>query len=368
MKNNLGQKPYSPKILQVINTLESGGAENIFIDLCNLLYKNNFKVSALFLRNEGPLSNKLLLGLEKISLNRKLRWSLLSIFKFLVISKNYDIIHIHSRHSLLWVSIALLFYPFNNVKIVFHDHYGLDEKIPWWFHFIKNNIGEYIGVSKNLRDWAINDCGLNHNHCHVISNFRYLEVKNKLPKRFKNKIIKLVHVANILRNKNLEHSLSLLKTLNKEYKITLTIFGKPIDKEYLRELKLMIANLKINKKVEFIHNENDIPSRLVDFDIGLCSSYAESGPLVLLEYINSGMPFISIKRGEIPNILKPKYSDFILENFDMDIWLKAFKKIISLNYESFGMKLQLNYKKYFGYDKYLEKINSVYQKAMENSN
>ena len=47
------------KILQVIDTLDIGGAERVLINITNLLYKNGMDVSVLTTVANGPLSKDL---------------------------------------------------------------------------------------------------------------------------------------------------------------------------------------------------------------------------------------------------------------------------------------------------------------------
>ena len=69
MKKN---KIFSYPILQVIGTLDMGGlAENVFIDVCNLINDKDGDVTALFTRSPGILAKNLSNGVKRISLDRK---------------------------------------------------------------------------------------------------------------------------------------------------------------------------------------------------------------------------------------------------------------------------------------------------------
>jgi hypothetical protein len=45
-----------PKILQVIDRLEVGGAERVFLDLTYLLLNENLSIDTLLISGQGPLS------------------------------------------------------------------------------------------------------------------------------------------------------------------------------------------------------------------------------------------------------------------------------------------------------------------------
>ena len=61
------------KILQVIDTLNVGGAERVFVDICNILNENQVDVSALFILKGGVLQDKIKSGILIYELNRKSR-------------------------------------------------------------------------------------------------------------------------------------------------------------------------------------------------------------------------------------------------------------------------------------------------------
>ena len=65
--------------------------------------------------------------------------------------------------------------------------------------------------------------------------------------------------------------------------------------------------------MNFIHNEHNINKILKNYDIGLCTSKAESGPLSILEYTSIGMPFLSSNTGEVVG--------FYHKNFQISFWM-----------------------------------------------
>ena len=362
--NEKVKKRFTGSIMQVIGVLDSGGAEHLFVDICNILYQNNYNVIGLFTRRGGPLEPNINSKIKTISLNRKYRWSIFAILKFIHVSKSYNVIHVHSRHNLLWVCLITFLDPFNKYKIIFHDHYGIDNDVPYWFYLIKKKIDKYIGVSTNLRNWAIKELKLKKADCFVLPNIRFLEPMRYLPNRFQKDVIRFVHVANILRNKNIEFSIKLIERFSKYKKVSLSIYGSAADKQYLDELKKNIKDYNLSSHIKFIHNENKIESILPKYDIGLCTSYAESGPLSIIEYLHSGMPFLTINQGEVVKQIQKNHSEYILNSFSLDDWEVAFKNILDNSYDKIGYDLQDTFHKNFSSEKYLKKLNNIYLKTI----
>ena len=99
------------KILQIIDILDPGGTERVFVDLCNILNRYGKDVSVLFTREPGILSNQLNENIHQISLNRKFRYSFIAILRLFIILRSYEIIHIHGRYNFFYVKMIMRCYP-----------------------------------------------------------------------------------------------------------------------------------------------------------------------------------------------------------------------------------------------------------------
>jgi glycosyltransferase involved in cell wall biosynthesis len=93
--------------------------------------------------------------------------------------------------------------------------------------------------------------------------------------------------------------------------LELTLIGVNQDLEYFNEVR---ENLDDN--ISLIENCTEPELILPNFDFALMVSKNESGPLVLLEYLLCGVPFIAYKTGGISDILCKYYPDFFINNFD----------------------------------------------------
>ena len=107
------------KILQIIDTLDSGGMENVFVDMCNILNRNCTNVTILFTRKPGPLSKKLNSNIKQISLNRRWRFSAIAAVKLFLIINNYNIIHVHGRYNFSYVKAVTSLYSKKKYQIFF---------------------------------------------------------------------------------------------------------------------------------------------------------------------------------------------------------------------------------------------------------
>jgi glycosyltransferase involved in cell wall biosynthesis len=135
------------------------------------------------------------------------------------------------------------------------------------------------------------------------------------------------------------------------------MYGKIKDKNYYNHLKKYISLNNLGKRVSFIHNENNIQKVLGNFKLGLMTSFCESGPLVLIEYLAQSLPFIAFKTGQVSNVLSDELP-FFLEDFNLDEWLDKIEKVANYN----SKNLTDYYYKFFNPSHYINKCLEIYKR------
>ena len=111
------------KILQLIDTLEPGGAERMAVNISNLLAENKFEVLLCAARAKGAFANQVNSLVKVECLHKRHVLDIRAFCKlYSIIKKNkIQIIHAHSS-SVIWATLLKLIRP--NVKVIWHDHYG----------------------------------------------------------------------------------------------------------------------------------------------------------------------------------------------------------------------------------------------------
>ena len=110
-------------ILQLIDSLEAGGAERMAVNYANALTEK-ITISALVAtRQEGVLKNELNGKVTYLFLNKKNTVDLKSIFRLrsFVSQHKINIVHAHGTSFFLAFLLKLI-YP--KIKIIWHEHYG----------------------------------------------------------------------------------------------------------------------------------------------------------------------------------------------------------------------------------------------------
>jgi glycosyltransferase involved in cell wall biosynthesis len=339
------------RILFVIDNLKIGGAEKVFVDIANLTnYKIEFDV-LLVTDFEGD-AFKLPENVRILELHRKNKYSLIKIFQLKKILSEYGIVHIHMRHTFQYLSIVKFIFVLKN-KFILHDHYGkinIDKKPPFlMYKLFKPNF--YIGVCSELSKWAVEVWKIKEENVFCFQNLPNLDfLKNfQNPNQVKNG--KLIMVGNIKSIKNQLFALNLANSIN----MKIDFIGRNQNDEYYHLIK---DNLQDNKIIE---DCSDVSSLLGLYSMGIFTSKSESGPLVVLEYLLCGLPFIAYKTGGISDILYKYFPDFFIDNFDDKIWVKKINKF-KLNPPAIDREMVLDIiKTEFNRELYLNRLIKIYE-------
>lgn len=337
------------KVLQVIDRLEAGGAERVFLDMTQLLLDKAIKVDTMTISGKGVLYDSIDERANHYFLDRKNKFSLKKILECAKLCANYDIVHVHMRHSYTYVRLAQIVSR-KNFKIIFHDHFTLNKVPLSLMFFFKPKY--YIGVCEHNVNWAKEKVGINKKHVFLLRNTIIPKVINKQVDRES-----WLLVSNIRPIKNIEFAIDLAT----RHHAKLAIFGNYSDIEYKNKIK---EKLKNNSDITILENVFDVQSNIGGYSFALHTSFSETGPLVLLEYLAQGIPFLSYKVGEVSNILFEKLPHFFIDNFDTEAWINRIKEDkYSINKPE---ELKEIFEKYFGPNKYIFNCMEIYKKIMLN--
>ena len=114
------------RILQIIDSLEAGGAERMAVNYANSLAITIEFSGLVVTRKEGPLLNQVSNKVSYLYLDKKGTIDLKSLFKLrkFVIENKVEVIHAHSTSFFLAFLLKL---SGPNLKLIWHDHYGDSE-------------------------------------------------------------------------------------------------------------------------------------------------------------------------------------------------------------------------------------------------
>lgn len=335
------------KILQIIDRLAIGGAERVFVDMCNILHHHKLDVSAMLLLEErGELISQL--KVPVVAFSRKTKWNISSMLACSKILREFDIIHCHSKHTFRYIKLVCLLMRVDK-KLILQDHssFKIQGKQLLLFKYVFRP-DCYIGVSEAINQHAINNVGLSPERVFLLEN-----IILKTSSDVKYPLTDFILVSNIKSTKNNLFALELLRAFPEK---SIRVVGHVQESVYYNKMNTFSEENNIN--VDFVTDLNDVQSVLKYSKVGLHTSASETGPLVLIEYLAQGLPFLAYETGEVAKMLKPHFPEYFIDNFELEQWKERLDLILSAPTDR--QKMTKVFEQYFGAKQYYEKLEYIY--------
>lgn len=287
------------KILQIITSLNTGGAEKLLIESVPLYQQKGIETDVLVLKdNQTPFRTALENNSrgKVITLSKGPVYNPILIFKIIPYLKQYDVVHVHLFPALYWVVLAK-WISFSVTKVVYTEHSTNNKRRN---HFVLKHIDRiiYKGVSKIITiaqevDKNIKShLGFQHDKYTMIYNGvdieKYATAKplNKNTLLFEDDFL-LIQVASFRYPK--DHSTLIKSMINLPEKIKLLLVG---DGHLRKDCEQLVIELKLQNRVKFLGLRTDIPELLKTADVVVLSSIYEGLSLSSIEGMSS-RPFVA---------------------------------------------------------------------------
>ena len=296
------------RVLHVINSLNTGGAEKLIVDTLPLYNKKNIKSDLLLLKKSDSILFDVISksNIEVMSIEAKSFYSFLNVMKIRKYLKNYDIVHAHLFPTGYWVSICkFLFFP---KKCVIYTEHSTSNKrrnkahMRWIERIIYSQYDKIICISRDTEKQLMFHLGQKFsNKLITIENGVNLldfkpEYNGDLQK--KGKII-LTQIASFRYPKDQDTVIRSLKLLPENVIAQFVGSGPRID-----ECKKLVEELKLIDRVVFMGQRSDIASILAHTDICVLSSFYEGFGLAAVEGMASMKPIIASNVEGLNSIVK----------------------------------------------------------------
>jgi len=289
------------KVLQIITSLETGGAEKLILESVPLYQKKGLEMDVLLLSDRPSAFREDLESLSQgriFGLTKKSIYNPFLIFKIIPYLRKYDLIHAHLFPVVYWVVFAKLI-SFNKTPIVYTEHstsngrrkyplfkildrfvYGFFSKIACISEGVCNELKAHLGSSK--KTCVINN-GLSLNKFKVSSGekkdkFSFFSPDDKV----------LIQVSSFRQQKDQETLISAIQYLPENIKLLLVGDG-----DLRNEREKQVTLLQLENRVLFLGKRYDIPSLLRYSDIVIQSSKIEGFGLAIVEGMATGRPVIA---------------------------------------------------------------------------
>ncbi|OEK08862.1 glycosyltransferase [Flavivirga aquatica] len=319
------------RVLQLIDSLEAGGAERVSVNLANALVSNVDRSFLCTSRKEGVLKESLKQEVGYIFLDRKKTIDINAIRKLKTYIKQHkiDIIHAHSSSFFIATIIKILGVK---VKLVWHDHYGCDRFVDKRnnskaLYYCSRYFSYTLSVNRSLEKWTKKY--LKTREVNYLPNFAIQDKIKPITKLLGADNKRILHLANLRPQKDHPILLEAFAKINKKYPDwTLHCVGKDFKDDYSKALREQVKTLAIENKVFLYGSKSDINNIIKQCDIGVLSSKSEGLPIALLEYGLAGLPTITTNVGECAAVVKEYKTGLIIEPRNVEALTNSIIKYI----------------------------------------
>jgi len=294
------------RILQLIDTLNPGGAERMAVNYANSLIDFGYESFIVTTRQEGNFKKLLYskVNYEYIRKEKSLDLKALIRLKKYIRTNNIEIIHAHGTS---WFFAVLGKFSGFKAKIIWHNHYGDSENTPFYKLGLLKLFSSYfdgiISVNQRLKNWA--DHNLNCRSSISLLNFVvFPEVEEPIDKDCNS----LVCLANLKPVKNHHILLKACDIIREEFNIRLHLIGNDSNDDYSLKLKQEFQKRPYVKFHDHVYDPGPILKKM---NIGVLSSDSEGLPLALLEYGVAGLSVVCTDVGACRDIING-YGELVL--------------------------------------------------------
>lgn len=289
------------KVLHVITSLKTGGAERLVTDSIPLYQAKGIDTDVVILQDEKTSFRTLL---EKktagklIFLTRGSVYNPLLIFRLIPLLKQYDLVHAHLFPVLYWVVLAKCLGRID-IPIIYTEHSTNNGRrnnpfFKYIERFIYTKLSLIGCISKGTKDELLNHLNKNLNVRHInngidLSRFvDTLAVDKGKYFQFESEAKILIQVSSFREQKDQKTLITALADLPFYIKLLLVGDG-PLKNELIEYTK----TLKLEDRVIFLGNREDVPELLNASDIVILSSKTEGFGLAIVEGMAAGKPVIA---------------------------------------------------------------------------
>lgn len=319
------------RILQLIDSLEAGGAERMAVNYANALAKQIEFSGLVVSRKEGALVNQVDEGVSYLFLNR----NNVIDFKALYTLRNYvrvnsvTLVHAHSTSFFLAFLLKLVHPP---IKIMWHDHYGdsefVDKRPLLALRLIAPFFSGIIAVNQKLKVWAQEK--LYFENAIYLPNFT-AEEKNITEHTVLEGIVgkRIVCLANLRVQKNHFLLLQVAKKMQLSHpEWTFHLVGKDFDDAYSKQIQALIIQHHLEINVFLYGTKQDIKNILDQSTIAILTSQSEGLPMAILEYGLNKKPVVVTNVGEISSVIQNRKNGFLIDVQKDELFYKAILELI----------------------------------------
>ncbi|WP_284651845.1 glycosyltransferase [Flavobacterium terrisoli] len=320
------------RIVQIIDSLEVGGAEKMAINYANALSKRITFSGLVATRAEGHLKSQLNDSVSYLFLKKTKTLDFAAAFRLKQYCRENKVDFLQPHSSSYFIALLVkIIYP--KVQIIWHDHNGLSEFISTQKSLVLKMASFFfkgiIVVNFKLKNWAEKE--LNCKQVIYLPNFTNdvstVSVETQL-KGIEGK--RILCLANLRDQKNHFLLLEIAGKLKKSHPDwSFHLVGKDFEDDYSRQIHELIINRELESHVFIYGSKNDVVNIINQSNLAILTSKSEGLPVALIEYGLYKKPVVSTNVGEIPLIIKNGSNGFIVGVQDVEAFYDGLLQLIN---------------------------------------
>jgi glycosyltransferase involved in cell wall biosynthesis len=319
------------RILQIIDSLEAGGAERMAVNYANALASQLAFSGLVSTREEGPLVEQLDDKVNYLYLNKKYIFDVAAVFRLRNFVKNNNVTIVQAHSSSFFIAFLLkLTCP--SVRLIWHDHYGdsevLNKRPTLVFRMILLFFDGIIAVNQKLKNWSIEK--LQFRSAIYLPNFVGSEKEVLSPTILKGTADKrIVLLANLRVQKDHFLVLEVAKKIKQSYPDwSFHLIGKDFNDAYSQKIKNLISDYNLEEIVFIYGTKQDIRAILEQATIGILSSKSEGLPVALLEYGFNKKAVVVTDVGDVSSVIKNRENGSLVSSQNPELFYESLVKLI----------------------------------------
>ncbi len=349
------------KVLHIIDSLGLGGAQTLLRGIFENQKENNNIFLFSLRRKEINIGIK---NKNIFSCNSESKYSFKAIkeLKEIIEENNIKIIHCHLFRSQVFGFILKKIY-FPKIKLLIHGHDKISRGNSFFLKAIKKDIDLFIAVSNFVRDDLIR-IGTDKEKITTLYNFVELE-RFKKKNTFEDKFI-IGFSGRIIKRKGWREIIEAIKILERSFpEIKLFIAGEGRERKKLLRL---IKKYSLQDRVKYMGYISDMTSFYSSLNYILIPSHFEPGITTLVESWAMGVPAIISKTYAFDEVVINYRNGLFFEKKSYNDLAKKMEELfINNNLREEIIKGGLEEAKKYNIDKYIKKINLIYERLSFNN-
>lgn len=294
------------RILHVITSLRTGGAEHLMVDLLPRLRDLGNEVELLLFDGiktsfYDQLQQK---GITIHSLGEGGNvYRIRNIFKLIRFIGKYDIIHTHNTACQLFVPLAKILNN-SSAKLVTTEHNSTNRRRGKWYlklvdQWMYSRYAHIICIAEQTYFNLVDYIGQKSNISIVYNGVDTSRFLNPIKDVVPDGNIIVTMIAAFREQKDQDTLVKAIKELPSNYRLRLVGDGPR-----RRVIEDLVDRLKVSSRVDFLGIRTDVPKLLQESDINVLSSHWEGLSLTSIEGMASGRPFIASDVDGLREIVK----------------------------------------------------------------